>query len=207
MCVLASFQFVGYLNGHHQEWLGYTTTNRHAISWLARLMLLVEHLTSWWLMFLTQYGLLLYAPIVAQITSLLVVISMAKDVTNLLDSRRIFLKHKLHFNTICVAVQDLPWRNICSADILLRFWTNLSLLVGRYVPTKVIRVQNKDKPWFDDQCRHAFGLEQRSHLWWTRDRSRVNCLKIAKRKLLEKTIIYGRKFYSTNLLELSFICN
>ena len=25
------------------------------------------------------------------------------------------------------------------------------LLVGRYVPTKVIRVRNKDKPWFDDQ--------------------------------------------------------
>ena len=30
---------------------------------------------------------------------------------------------------------------------------HLSLLVGRYVPTKVIRVHNKDKPWFDDQCR------------------------------------------------------
>ena len=32
----------------------------------------------------------------------------------------------------------------------------------------------KDKPWFDDQCRHAFGLKQEAHLWWTRDRSRVN---------------------------------
>ena len=34
-----------------------------------------------------------------------------------------------------------------------------SLLVGRYVPTKVISVSNKEKPWFDDQCRHAFGLK------------------------------------------------
>ena len=50
----------------------------------------------------------------------------------------------------------------------------LSLLVGRYVPTKVIRVRNKDKPWFDDQCRHAFGPKQEAHLWWTRDRSSVN---------------------------------
>ena len=33
---------------------------------------------------------------------------------------------------------------------------------------------NKDKPWFDDQCRHAFGLKQDDHLRWTRDRSRVN---------------------------------
>ena len=37
-----------------------------------------------------------------------------------------------------------------------------------------IRVRNKDKPWFDDLCRHAFGLKQEAHLRWTRDRSRVN---------------------------------
>ena len=35
-------------------------------------------------------------------------------------------------------------------------------------------MRNKDKPWFDDQCRHAFGLKQDAHLRWTRDRSRVN---------------------------------
>ena len=33
---------------------------------------------------------------------------------------------------------------------------------------------NKDKPWFDDQCRHAFGHKQEAHLRWTRDRSPVN---------------------------------
>ena len=52
---------------------------------------------------------------------------------------------------------------------------HLSLLVGRYEPTKVIRVRNKDKPWFDDQCRYAFCLKQEAHLRWTRDRSWVNC--------------------------------
>ena len=50
---------------------------------------------------------------------------------------------------------------------------HLSLLVGLYVPSKVIRVRNKDKSWFDDQCRHAFSLKQEAHLRWTRDRSRV----------------------------------
>ena len=28
----ASFLFVGDLNGHHQEWLGPTTTNRHGVN-------------------------------------------------------------------------------------------------------------------------------------------------------------------------------
>ena len=35
-------------------------------------------------------------------------------------------------------------------------------------------MRNKDQPWFDDQCRHAFGLKQEVHLRWTRDCSRVN---------------------------------
>ena len=34
-------------------------------------------------------------------------------------------------------------------------------------------MRNKDKPWFDDQCRHAFGLKQEALLRWTRDCSRV----------------------------------
>ena len=28
----ASFLFVGDLNGHHQEWLGFTTANRHGVA-------------------------------------------------------------------------------------------------------------------------------------------------------------------------------
>ena len=51
---------------------------------------------------------------------------------------------------------------------------HLSLLAERYVPTKIIRVCNKDKPWFDDLCRRAFDLKQEAHLRWTRDRSQVN---------------------------------
>ena len=51
---------------------------------------------------------------------------------------------------------------------------HLLLLVGCLDPTKVIRVCNKDKPWFDDQGRYAFDHKQEAHLWWTRDRPRVN---------------------------------
>ena len=35
-------------------------------------------------------------------------------------------------------------------------------------------MHNKDKPWFDDQCRHSFVLEQEAHIRWTCDHSRVN---------------------------------
>ena len=52
---------------------------------------------------------------------------------------------------------------------------HLSLLVERFVPAKVIRVRNKDKPWFNDDCRLSFDIKQRAHLGWTHDLSRVDC--------------------------------
>ena len=72
-------------------------------------------------------------------------------------------------------MRDLPWRNIWSSDNHVEVLNeHLSLLVGRYVPTKIIPVRNKDKPWFDDLCRRAFDLKHTAHLRWTRDRSMVN---------------------------------
>ena len=100
--------------------------------------------------------------------SLSAVISTAQDVLNLGVSRKIFLKHQVNWNTLCGTMRDLPWRNIWSSDNPVEILNeHLSLLVGRYVPTKIIHVRNKDKPWFDDQCRHALDLEQEAHLRWT----------------------------------------
>ena len=46
-------------------------------------------------------------------SSLSAVISMAP---NLCVSRNVFLKHQVNWNTVCGAIQDLPWRNIWLVD-------------------------------------------------------------------------------------------
>ena len=51
---------------------------------------------------------------------------------------------------------------------------HLSLLVECFVPTTVIRVCNKDKPWFNDDWRLAFDIKQGAHLRCSHDHSRVN---------------------------------
>ena len=114
-------------------------------------------------------------------SSLSAVISMAQAcawailVPNLCVSKKVFLKHQVNWITVSGAIEDFSWRTICLADNSVKVLNeHLSLLVRRYVPTKVIRVRNKDKPWFDDQCRHDFSLKRKAHLRWTRDRSRVN---------------------------------
>ena len=100
---------------------------------------------------------------------------MPQVVPNLCVSRKVFLKHQVNWNTVCGAIQDLPWHNIwLTNNPVVVLNEHLSLLVGHYVPTKVIHVHNKDKPWFDDQYRHAFGLKQKAHLRWMCDCSLVN---------------------------------
>ena len=80
-------------------------------------------------------------------SSLSAVISMAQAVPNLFVRRKVFLKHQVNWNMVCGAMQDLPWRNIWSADNPVQVLNeHLLLLVGRFVPTKIIRVRNKDKP-------------------------------------------------------------
>ena len=57
------------------------------------------------------------APIVnSDHSSLSAVISMAQAVPNLFVSRKVFLKHQVNWNTVCGAIQDLPWRKIWLAD-------------------------------------------------------------------------------------------
>ena len=89
---------------------------------------------------------------------------MAKAVPNFCVSRKVLLKHQVNWNTICGPIQEY---RICPG-ITFRLLTDnpvevlneqLPLLVGCYVPTKVIRVRNKEKPWFDDQSRRAFDLK------------------------------------------------
>ena len=107
-------------------------------------------------------------------SSLSIAISMAQAIPNLRVSMKVLLKHRVNRTAVCDAIGVLPWRSILSADNPVeRLNLHLSLLVGRFVPTKVIHVHNKDKPWFND-CRRAFDLKQEAHLRSTRDRSRDN---------------------------------
>ena len=73
-------------------------------------------------------------------------------------------------NGICPGVSFCIWLADNPAEVLKE---HLSQLVERHLPTSVIHVRNKDKPWFDGQCSHAFGLKQEAHRQWTHDRSRI----------------------------------
>ena len=98
-------------------------------------------------------------------SSLWIAIPKAQAIPNLYVSRSVLLKHRVNWAAVCDAIDVLPWQSIWSADNPVeKLNVHLSLLVERFVPTKVIRVRNKDKPWFNDNCRLAFDIKQGAHL-------------------------------------------
>ena len=127
---LCPFLFVGDLNGYHQELLGSTTTNHHGVaafdfatvSGCDQLVVSPTHACGGTLdLLMTDVPDLVQVCVVAPIlnsdhSSLSAVISMAQAVPNLCVSRKVFFKHQVNWNTVCDAMQDLPWRNIWSAN-------------------------------------------------------------------------------------------
>ena len=76
---------------------------------------------------------------------------MVQAFPNLCVNRKVFLKRQVNWNTVCGAIRDLPWRSICLSDNTVEVLNeHLTLLVGRFVPTKVIHMRNKDEHWLDD---------------------------------------------------------
>ena len=147
---------MGDLNGHHQEWLGSTTTNRHGVADFVFATVSCDKLVvgpthargGTFDLLITDVPDLVRIAVVASTgnsdnSSLSAVISMVRAVSNMCISRKIFLKHQVIWNTVCDEIQDLPLRKkIVLLTILLR--VGMSICQG-YEPTNVIRVHNKDK--------------------------------------------------------------
>ena len=148
--ILTSFLFVGDLNGHHQEWLGSTTTNRYGVvafdfatvSGCHQLIVSPTYERGGTLdLLMTDVPDVVRVAVVAPIgnldhSSLSAVFSMAQAVPNLCVIRKIFFKHQVNYNTVCGAIQDLSWCDIWLADNPVEVLNeHLSLLVGIYVPT------------------------------------------------------------------------
>ena len=121
--VRASFPFWGDLNGHHQEWLGSTATNRHGVATLDfatvsgcdQLVIDQTHARGGNLNFLmTDVPDLVRVAVVAPLgrsdhLSLSIKISMEQAIPNLCVSRRVLLKHRVNWSAVRDAIGVLPW--------------------------------------------------------------------------------------------------
>ena len=110
----ASFLFMGNMNGHHQEWLGSTTTNGHGaaaldfaiVSGCDQLVIGPTHARGGTLDLLTSdVPELLRVAVVANLgSSDHSSLSTARAVPNLCVRRRVLLKHRVNWTALCDAI-------------------------------------------------------------------------------------------------------
>ena len=121
--VHASFLFMGDLNGLHQDWLGFTTTNRHGVaafdfstvSGCDQLVIGPTHAHGGTLDFLmTDVNDLVRVAVAAPLgssdhSSLSIAISIAQAIHNLCVSRRVLLVHRVNWTVVSDEISVLPW--------------------------------------------------------------------------------------------------
>ena len=112
-------------------------------------------------------------------SSLSIAISLAQAIPNMCVSRRVLLKHRVNWSAVCDEIGVLPWRRVWTADNPVEILkVHLSLLVERFVLTKVIRVRNKDKPWFNPfspRKKNSLKLQMTAGLHSTSSRGPIFC--------------------------------
>ena len=133
--VLASFLFMGDLNGHHPSsvskiWLSPTTMNLHGVAALDfatvsecdQLVIGPTHSCGRTLdLLMTDVTDLVQVIVIAPLgnsdhSSLSTAISMAQAVPNLWVSREVLLKHIVSWSAVCDAIRELPWQSIWNGD-------------------------------------------------------------------------------------------
>ena len=79
----------------------------------------------------------------------------------------VFLKHHTNWDNVRCAVRNFTWSTILkSADTLDAYDRTIGEVIGRLVPTTVLRSRSGDKQWFDASCRRAYDAKQTAcHAW------------------------------------------
>ena len=76
----------------------------------------------------------------------------------------VFLKHHANWDSFRSAARSFTWNTIFkSADPLVALDRAIGQVLGRYVPSTVLRNRSRDKQWFDASCRRAYDGKQIAH--------------------------------------------
>ncbi|MEL6899152.1 MAG: hypothetical protein AAFP90_23870, partial [Planctomycetota bacterium] len=181
------FVFVGDFNAHHRDWLNsISETNPHGVAALdfANLtnceQLIVEptHIRGNRLdLLLTDVpgvvDALVKPPLGNSDHSVISFdLMLRSSVPNVQFSQLVYLKYRTDWTAVNRDLDGIQWSGIYRSDNPIEALNDtLVSIIGRRVPTKVIKSRMKDKVWFDDRCRSAYQDKQEAYGLWSRNRS------------------------------------
>ena len=186
----ASFIVCGDINAHHREWLSSRNTDSHGRSafkfstfaGLDQLITQPTHTSGNILdVVMTDVPGIVEAEITSPIGNsdhfgLSITVRVNQNIPDRTISKRIWLKNRANWDALRANAQTtISWANIFRHDNpVARLNEDLMQLCERHIPKKTIKFREKDKPWFNIQCRRAFHEKQTAFSVWRRHRTQEN---------------------------------
>ena len=185
----AAFLFVGDFNAHHREWLNSTSpTDRHGLSALdfatqcgcEQLIKRPTHRSgnTLDLIFTDVPGVVsgnVGTPIGTSDHSFVsAIIRTEQIVPEVTSSRKIYLKSQGDWDGVRNDIKHLDWSNLYRQDDVIESFTAACLeSQERRIPSRVVTFRNKDKAWFNYDCKRAYLDKQEAYKLWRRNRSEL----------------------------------
>ena len=183
----ASFIFVGDFNAHHRDWLNSVSqTDCHGVAALdfatqsgcEQLIAGPTHRSGNCLdLLLTDSSGIVAANVGLPVGTsdhnfVSARIKINQFVPNVSFSRKIYLKSRADWDSICDDLLSLDWNTIYrNDDVASCLNDHLVNIIERRVPSRILRFRVKDKAWFNDECRRAYNEKQSAYRLWSNNRS------------------------------------
>ena len=183
----ATFIFVGDFNAHHNDWYDSGVRNNvhgHAAKDFAtnsgceQLIVKATHIGGNCLdLLFTDSPGIVTADVGGTIGSsdhsfVSASIKINQSIPNVCTSRKIYLKSRADWNGINSDLMNSDWCAINRHDNMVSSLTDtLTNIIGKRIPTRILKFRTKDKAWFNDDCRNAYNEKQSAFHLWSNNRS------------------------------------
>ena len=183
----AAFLFVGDFNAHHREWLNSVSpTDCHGLraldfateSGCEQLIHRPTHRSGNPLdLILTDVPGVITSNVGSPIgtsdhTYVSAHIKTEQVVPEVSSSRKIYLKSQGNWNGVLRDLSNLNWSHFYHQDDPIEPISKAFVeIIDRYVPSRVVTFRNKDKAWFNNDCKRAYLEKQEAYNLWKRNRS------------------------------------
>ena len=185
----AAFVFVGDFNAHHREWLSSVSpTNCHGLkafdfsseAGCEQLIHKPTHRSGNCLdlVFTDVPGVVacnVGTPIGTSDHSYVsLAIKTEQAVPDVSFSRKIYIKSRADWDGILRDLSTVNWPDIYrQVDSITSFNAICTEILDKRIPSRIINFRNRDKAWFNDECKRAYQERQEAYHLWRRNPSEL----------------------------------
>ena len=130
-------------------------------------------------------------------------IKIEQTIPDVSSSRKIYLKSQADWNGVLSDLSNINWSHFYrQLDCIAAFSTACEGIIERRIPSRIVTFRNKDKAWFNAECRRAYLDKQEAYHLWQRNRSQLTWNQFTRlRAVAQEVYASAEREYNNNVRE------